>query len=221
MAWYPQSWSAALYEGLTGHQPAVFVGRDVQEDHGFLVRRLDEIKSASGSDKATSQALGVSDRLIRYWRRGERNPGPAQVAALDILLRRVRLSPARERRLKSTRPLTIDALVKYSQEWMDRRFKVSSSAAKHQPKAGHYDAVIDRWLDGDDITAVDTLVDDIVYGDYGLPNALEIKGVYRIWFGHPGDWGTAAAESRRGIVRTLAEHDQLPLWGLWSDDEDE
>lgn len=63
---------------------------------------MDAIEKAFGSAKGAAGALGVSDRSWRRWRSGEtRRLKPGHALGLVQAVRRLRLSPARERRLRA------------------------------------------------------------------------------------------------------------------------
>lgn len=66
-----------------------------------MAGRMAEIQKAAGTQAAAARAAGVDRRTWQRWAAGTQKPKPATLARLGPAVRRARLSPGREQRLRS------------------------------------------------------------------------------------------------------------------------
>jgi len=131
--------SDAIYRGLTK-------GRSPQSE-GFSVRwRVAELERAYGGPRAAATIVGVSYRTWQRWRSGAGLPSPVNAVRLGDLIRRARLRPGRERRLRQADPpmILFRGEVWYSST---REREIDLGPHVHEGAVGE---LIDAYLSRDD-----------------------------------------------------------------------
>lgn len=151
-----REWEAHLYRAITGNR---------------LGHRSYTVANAMRAIAAVSATpwtvVGVSRETWRRWGKGTQNMLPANRAGLLAALRRLRLSKAREARLRQNQ-ITVDAYSNYDN---DER-KLGPQTLGWQGT----DAVIDAYLQGGISAAVDAALQAIGSGHFAEWMAPEAHG---------------------------------------------
>lgn len=141
---------------------------------------MDRIERAEGGPGAAARSLGVTQRTWQRWRSGEvRRLKPANAASLRLAVRRLRLSPGRERRLRAA-GLAGHAPSFTVRGWLivssDERYREDAEKGKGVPIGSYISEEVDRigpvvdaFLRGDDdgmTEAFQAALDDYVAGEW-------------------------------------------------------
>lgn len=113
--------------------------------HGASGKTLAELERLAGGKKEAARAAGVSDETWRRWRNGSQKPSRGKLEGLESALRRGRLRPGREGRLR--RPgaaVTLSGRVRVSNDSRDRTIDLAAMGDLD------LDALVDAYLAGDE-----------------------------------------------------------------------
>ncbi len=144
--------------------------------------RVELMGAVEGSQRAAAAALGVSQRTWERWRSGQIvRMRPRNAAALRLAVRRLRLSPRREKRLRAAGrdglapTLTVSGVQHVSND-RKLRGRDRGEGMEGAPVGIHLrdgvdriGPVVDAFLSGDDEEMTDrfqALLDDYVPGDW-------------------------------------------------------
>jgi hypothetical protein len=154
-------------------------GRSLSGEHDATVHeRMSELERAAGGKGAAARMAGVSERSWRDWRRGTHNPSRLSAERLRGAVRRARLSPGRETKLRDFRgAVTITGKFRVSKDVRMRKVKMTRN---NLPKHAHDipGRIVDDVLSGDDQTAGDRLLG--LVGAYAP--GMEVQDIRRSTF---------------------------------------
>lgn len=135
---------------------------------------MDVIEGKLGGSKAAAGLLGVSQRTWQRWRSGQvQNLKAGNALALKQAVRRIRLAPSRERRLRAAGKacfaptLVVKGTFKVSNE--DRPKKVAPIGRYLDAVQDRIGPIVDAFLAGNDMgmtEAFQVMSDDYVAGDW-------------------------------------------------------
>ena len=164
---------AAAYQLVTG-------GRSLSGERASSVAaRMTELEQAAGSKQGAARLAGVAPRTWRDWRRGTHAPSRASAERLRGALRRVRVDPRREARLRRFGSggvtIRIKGRFRVSEDERDRTLNLRSGNIPAWGR-GIPGALVDASLRGDDAGAGGQLL--------GLVSAylpeMEVTALYRV-----------------------------------------
>lgn len=124
-----------------------------------MAGRMAEIQKAAGTQAAAARAAGVDRRTWQRWAAGTQKPKPATLARLGPAVRRARLSPRREQRLRSGQgTLKVSGIMVISS---DRRHRsITLDGDEINPDA--LGALVDAFLSGADEEQLGEHLDDVM-----------------------------------------------------------
>lgn len=148
--------ASALYAGIVGESEYTL------DNEGTDARQiLMDIRASFPSQRAMSTALGIPRSTLQGWIRGTR-PNARGFAALQAAQRRFRLSRKREAMLRRGQIL-IKARIAFSGDMatfkrIPTNWPQIPGGDPHWQPVGMQSRILDAWLRGDDIGAVDALM---------------------------------------------------------------
>jgi hypothetical protein len=155
--------------------------RAASTGEGVTSRTVAELERHAGGHAAAAREAGVSPETWRRWRNGTQTPSRRRREGLEAAVRRARLRPGRERRLRESRPaITLTATVRVSSDTRERTIDLGAYA-----EPGYMGELIDAYLDGNEdrqTELIEGLLDSYVPG-------MEIEDASSLHVGAAGAYG--------------------------------